>query len=86
MKPLRTTMRSAAMSSRFFGNVYAGTSQPCSRSPAETSKTEKGCSPSTTNAKTGSWVPSVSRRNGPRSAIAVESCLATARQESCTRR
>ena len=49
VKPLRTTMRSAAMSSRFFGNVYAGTSQPCSRSPAETSKTEKGAA-STTNA------------------------------------
>ena len=79
-------MRSAAMSSRFFGNVYAGTSQPCSRSPAETSKTEKGCSPSTTNANTGSCEPSVSRRNGPRSAISAASRFATSLQQICTRR
>ena len=41
VKPRRTTTRSAARSSRFFGNVYAGTCQPRSRSAFETSKTVK---------------------------------------------
>ena len=39
LKPRLTTTRSAARSSRFFGNVYAGSSQPRSRSAFETSKT-----------------------------------------------
>jgi hypothetical protein len=39
VKPRFTTTRSAARSSRFFGNVYAGSSQPFSRSAFEMSKT-----------------------------------------------
>ena len=41
LKPRLTTTRSAARSSRFSGNVYAGTCQPRSRSAFETSKTVK---------------------------------------------
>ena len=37
LKPLRTTTRSTARSSRFGGIVYAGTSQPRSRSLRDTS-------------------------------------------------
>ena len=39
VKPSFTTTRSAARSVRFAGNVYAGSSQPRSRSEFETSKT-----------------------------------------------
>src|SRR5262249_28381553 len=38
-RPLRTTTRSADRSWRFSGNVYAGTSHPCSRRTRETSNT-----------------------------------------------
>src|SRR5262249_41145527 len=37
--PLRITMRMAGMSVRLSGNVYAGTSQPCSRRRSDTSNT-----------------------------------------------
>ena len=39
VKPSLTTTRSAARSVRFAGKVYAGNSQPRSRSEFETSKT-----------------------------------------------
>src|SRR5215218_6826355 len=70
----------AARSSRFLGNVYAGTCQPRSRNAFETSKTVKfSMSSATLNAKTGSSSPRVISSNGPSSPISPESRVATSR-------
>jgi len=80
LNPRLTTTRNAAMSSRFFGNVYAGTCQPRSRRAAETSNTEKLSTPGVSvNAKTGSSSPRVSSSNGPRPSICPASRVATSR-------
>ncbi len=51
--PLRTTTRSTDRSVRFAGKVYAGTSQPRSRSSREAAKTSKPASGVVVTAKTG---------------------------------
>ena len=87
MNPRRTTTRSAERSSRFFGNVYAGTCQPRSRRAFETSKTVKlSTSSRSLNANTGSSSPRVSSSNGPSSAISPERRVATSRAYPCTLR
>jgi hypothetical protein len=66
--------------------VYAGTSHPLSRRAADTSNTEYAViSSRRVKANTGSWLPSVSSRNGPNSAIRAASEVATSRQYCCTR-
>ena len=80
LNPRLTTTRRAARSSRFFGKVYAGRSQPRSRSAFETSKTVKLSMPSwSLKANTGSSSPRVISSKGPSSAIRADRLVATSR-------
>src|SRR5689334_12946185 len=87
LKPLRTTTRRTARSSRLGGIVYAGTSQPRSRSLRDTSYTSylltSGLRVKVT---TGSSRPSATTVNSGISASVREMCTATSWQVCWTRR